>query len=73
MTLDGISFYNFADSGSAAIGTCSHCFHPASTDSGGRTMTTKNLTFDDATVPKRILYQEPWREIIYDVDGTLTG
>jgi hypothetical protein len=37
-TLDGTSFYNFDFQGSAAIGTCSHCFHPASTDSGGRTM-----------------------------------
>jgi hypothetical protein len=35
-------------------------------------MTTRNLHFDDATVPKRILYQEPYREIIYDEDGTLT-
>jgi hypothetical protein len=73
MVLDGVSFYNFADSDSAAIGTCSHCFHAASTDSGSRTMTVRNLTFDDATVPKRILYQMPFREIIYDEDGTLTG
>jgi len=72
-TLDGVSFYNFDFSDSAAIGTCSHCFHPASTDSGGRTMSVKNLVFDDATVPKRIFYQEPWREIILDLDGSLTN
>lgn len=64
-------FYNFNFQNSAAIGTCSHCFHPATTDSGSRTITTSNLTFVDT--PKRILYQEPWREIIFDRDGSLTG
>jgi hypothetical protein len=64
-------FYNFNFSSSAAIGTCSHCFHPATTDSGSRTMSTSNLTFVDT--PRRILYQEPWREIIHDLDGSLTG
>lgn len=55
-TLDTVSFYNFDFSDSAAIGTCSHCFHPASTDSGGRTMTVRNLYIDEATVPRRIRY-----------------
>jgi len=53
-TMSGVSFYNFDFQKSAAIGTCSHCFHPASTDSGGRTFTVNNLTFDAATVPRRI-------------------
>lgn len=73
MTVDGTAFYNFDFNGSGAIGTCSHCFHPAATDSGGRTLSVKNLKFDDATVPKRILYQFPHREIIHDIDGSLTG
>jgi len=31
------------------------------------------LYFDDATVPRRIKYQFPFREIINDLDGSLTG
>jgi hypothetical protein len=31
------------------------------------------LKFDDASVPRRILYQTPRREIIHDLDGSLTG
>jgi hypothetical protein len=58
MVVDGVGFYEFANTGSlsGAIGTCSHCFHDNSADSGGRTVTFRNLTFDDATVPKRIYY-----------------
>jgi hypothetical protein len=57
----------------AALGSCSHCFHPASTDSGGRTTIFSGLTFDDTTVTRRIRYQPPYREIFYDSDGTLTS
>jgi hypothetical protein len=31
------------------------------------------LVFDDATVPRRIKWQVPYREIIHDLDGSLTG
>ena len=31
-----VKFYNFDKTGYAALGSCSHCFHPASTDSGAR-------------------------------------
>ena len=72
-SIEGTSFYNFESSKSGAIGTCSHCFHGASTDSGGRTVTTTGLKFDDATVPRRINWQFPYREIIHDLDGSLTG
>jgi hypothetical protein len=57
----------------AALGSCSNCFHPAATDSGGRTTTFSGLTFDDETVKRRIRYQAPYREIFYDSDGTLTS
>jgi hypothetical protein len=73
LTVKDVSFYNFDFEDSAAIGTCSHCFHPASTDSGGRTLITTGLTIDQASVPRKILYQEPFREIIHDLDGSLTG
>lgn len=67
-----VTFYNFDIADKAALGTCSHCFSPPSTDSGGRTLTVSNLKFDASTTV-RIRYQEPWREILYDVDGSLTG
>lgn len=33
-----VKFYNFNFNDAAALGSCSHCFHPKSTDSGGRTV-----------------------------------
>jgi hypothetical protein len=44
--VNDVAFYNFAEGGKAAIGSCSHCFHPASTDSGARTITFSNMHFD---------------------------
>lgn len=70
--MNNVSFFNFDQSNSAALGSCSHCFHPASTDSGARTVTFSKLVFDK-TVPKRINYQYPRKDIFYDLDGTLTG
>lgn len=66
------SFFNF-DHGwnSAPLGTCSHCFHPDATDSGARTYTTSNLYFENC--PLKINYQMPYREIIHDLDGSMTG
>lgn len=65
-------FFNFnTERRSAALGTCSHCFHPAASSSGGHTFTTENLEFTN--VPLRIHWQHPWREIIHDLDGSLTG
>lgn len=72
-TVEGVSFYGLAHKKSGALGACSHCFHPASTDSGGRTFKTSGLVFDDATVPRRIAWQETFTEIINDLDGSLTG
>jgi hypothetical protein len=71
-TVDSVKFYNFDWKGSAALGGCSHCYHPAATDSGARTVTFKN-TYFDSTVVQKIKQQEPWRHIYYDLDGTLTG
>ena len=72
-TLDGVRFYNYNWGKASAIGTCSHCFHPAATDSGARTISTKNLYFDPDTVIKKIRYQFPFLDIIKDLDGTLTN
>mmetsp|Transcript_29266 Transcript_29266/g.28408 ORF Transcript_29266/g.28408 Transcript_29266/m.28408 type:complete len:136 (-) Transcript_29266:3369-3776(-) len=38
-TVTKVDFYNFNESTDAAIGSCSHCFHGAATDSGARTVT----------------------------------
>jgi len=71
-TVRDTKFYNFNQGMWAALGDCSHCFHPASTDSGARTYFTSGLTFD-ASVPKKIWYQYPFRGIWNDLDGSLTG
>lgn len=65
------NFHNFDVAGKAAIGSCSHCFHPAATDSGARTVTFSHLQFDN--VSKKIKYQYPRKDIFYDLDGSLTG
>jgi hypothetical protein len=72
-TVEGVTFFNYDWGTSSALKDCSHCWHPASTDSGARTVKTANLTFDAATVPKRIQYEIPKRGIWLDLDGSLTG
>ena len=67
-----VSFYNFDVANKSALGSCSHCFFPDSTDSGARTVTFSKLYFDSSVLIK-IRYQEPWRDIFYDLVGTLTG
>jgi hypothetical protein len=67
-----VKFYNFDFNDASALGSCSHCFHPRATDQGARTVTFSNMFFDTDTVPRRIRYQEPFKAIFYDIDGTLT-
>ena len=79
--IDGVTFMNMdkpqgigcddRDHGYAAIGTCSECHITCFTDSGARTTFVKNLQF--IRVDKRIKYNYPWRAIIRDEDGSLTG
>lgn len=71
-TVRDVKFYNFNFGTSGALGDCSHCFHPAATDSGARTYFTSGLTFD-TSVSRKIWYQYPNRGIWHDIDGTLTG
>lgn len=52
----------------SAIGTCSHCEGPA-TDSSGRTYFFKNSYF--VNTANRVKFDTPFKEIIYDQDGTL--
>jgi len=69
--MTNVAFHNFDFGSSGALSTCSHCFHHASSRSGGLTYTTSGLSFTNCN--KRIWYQEPFREIIHDLDGSLTG
>lgn len=72
-TIRDTKFYNFNFGKSGALSDCSHCFFLPSTDSGARQYVTSNLFFDAQTVPKRIWWQYPFRGIILDQDGSLTG
>jgi hypothetical protein len=72
LTISGIRFYNYDWNNAAAFGSCSHCFHSGSTDSGARTVHVNNLWFD-TTVPRKIRYMPPLKAIFHDEDGTLTG
>jgi hypothetical protein len=69
--IKGTKFYNYNWNDAAALGTCSHCFHPAATDNGARTAATEKLVFD-SSVTRRIRYQYPYRAIFHDRDGSLT-
>lgn len=70
--VDNIKFFNFDFNSAAALSSCSHCFHPAATDSGARTIRFSNLSFD-SSVTRIANYQYPFRAIFLDEDGTLTG
>jgi len=71
--IDDSRFFNFDWNDAAALSSCSHCFHGAATDSGARTVRSRNLTFDNTTVTRIFNYQYPWRSIYLDEDGTITG
>lgn len=71
MTVKNSRFHDFDFGMSAALGVCSHCFHPASSNGGGWTYSVENLSFTNT--PRRIKYNIPFREVIYDMDGSLTG
>lgn len=56
LTFSNVSFYNFNAENMSCIGSCSHCFFDASTDSGARTTHFRNLYFDPKTTPRKINY-----------------
>lgn len=70
--IKNVKFYNFNWNDAATLGSCSHCFHDAATDEGGRTVKFSGLYFDE-TVTIKIRYQTPYSAIYLDLDGTLTG
>ena len=52
--VQNVQFYGYGSPGTASIGQCSHCFHPASTDSGARTVRFKGLLFDTDSANNKI-------------------
>lgn len=72
-SVEGPSFYNFDQSDlQSAIFTCSQCDEGEDRDSA-RTTYIKGVAFDDATVTKRLRFNSPYRDIVIDVDGSLTN
>jgi len=67
-----VKFYNYNFNEAGALGTCSHCEHDGNTDSGARTHFFENLYFDEDTVDWRIKWEDPYYNIFFDTDGTLT-
>lgn len=67
-----VKFFNFNKRNQAALGSCSQCSRYRTTDSGARTTTFSGLQFN-SSVTQRILYASPYRDIFYDLDGSLTG
>jgi hypothetical protein len=47
-----VNFYNFDVGYKAALGSCSHCFNPCTTDSDARTTTFSNLYFDPSVLSR---------------------
>jgi len=70
--IENVRFYNWNWGESAAFGSCSHCFHAAATDSGARTISTREIYLDE-TVTRIFNYGYPERAIFHDLDGTVTG
>ena len=70
-TIKNVRFHNYNFKDAHAIGDCSHCDSCTETDSGARTVKTKELKFFN--VKRKIMYHTPFRGIFLDLDGTLTG
>lgn len=69
--VNGLKFYNYDFNKAAGIANCSHCWHDNATDSGSRTVRFSKLYFEKT--PMRIKYHTPFKAILYDKDGSLTG
>lgn len=73
LTIFYTRFYNFKDGDDnfgSALETCSQCDHPASTDSGARTVTLNDLQFPDDSVGLRVRFGYPDRGILFDETGS---
>ena len=72
LRVDNSKFFNWDWKESAALSTCSHCWHDQETDSGARTIRFSNLTFD-SSVKRLVNFGYPYKAILLDEDGSITG
>jgi hypothetical protein len=68
----GISFYNFNWNEAAAFGSCSHCWHPQTSDHVARQYDVSNMYLDES-VTRVFKYGTPFNGIYHDLDGSVTG
>ena len=67
--VNGATFINYADSG--AISACAGCCAPTSFRQGAYTYRFERLNWHNTSVRTR--WTCPYKQILYDLDGTLTG
>ena len=65
-----MTFKDYSDA-VGAISACNGCCSPVTKRQGGYTFRFDRLTFDN--VPKRVEWTCPFKQILFDLDGTLTG
>eukprot|EP00117_Sycon_ciliatum_P036091 scpid3682/ scgid27229/ Fibrocystin-L; Polycystic kidney and hepatic disease 1-like protein 1; Protein D86 len=70
--INDVTFYNFDKEGQSAVFDCSQCFF-VDNEEHVRTTKVSGLIFDDSSVNYRLSFQTPFRGIIWDSDGSLTG
>ena len=70
--ISNIRFHNFPVN-TSALRDCSHCDFTTTLDTGARTIFTRGLSFADSVEGWRIKYQQPWKGIWRDEDGTLVS
>lgn len=70
-SVENVAFHNFKNAEQSAIYTCSQCDEGEDRDSA-RTTWVKGLVFDEDTDDKRLKFNSPFRDIVVDVDGSLT-
>jgi hypothetical protein len=67
-----IKFFNYDFNQAAPLCSCSHCFKPPATDSDGRTVHFEGLSFSNTDTPNALIrWQEPFKSIFYDADGSI--
>jgi len=72
---ENVIFHNYPETCMTAVETCSRCEYGPSSDSSGRTSYLKGIVWsnqDSATVTKRLRYNSPKKDIVYDFDGSFS-
>ena len=70
--INNIEFYNFPEN-TSVLQTCSHCDHTKLYTNVANEYLIENLTLTNITASQAIFWNGMRREIIYDLDGTLSN